>query len=216
MISKSFNRLLSCFLAIALVVGFVPISQAHAHESESEGVATPSAVVNTSGTTFPVYTLKKNVDDDQAMVLLIMGDGFTADEQETFLEAAKTRMDVLLKMEPYRSYANNINVYAMCVDSTASGVYSSWSPKDTYFGIDASTCTFRNDSFKQKAITLRTEVENSVLTSSSGSFKPTVSTTHIISNTNSANEVESYGFAYSDAEAGISVSAMSTQQQTLS
>jgi hypothetical protein len=225
--TKTFNKIIAIFVALALVVSFIP-SQAfatsdvaeggheeHVHSSECShddsastlSVATPSSEADSltqyqekkelteQGTTFPVHTIKKNVDDDQAVVIVIMGDGFTSSQQDKFLEVAKTRMEQLLRTEPYRSYANNINVYAMCVESAVEGVSYSGSYIDTYLGLvvggSVSTYTqFRGDKltsnqdslYEARARELKSQIEENILTTSDANFIPEVSTVAIISN----------------------------------
>ncbi len=218
---RKMDRFISIFLSLALVVSFVPTT-AYAGEGDESVAKTESAAslksstispeketLTDQGTTFNVHTIKKNVDDDKAYVLLFMGDGFTASEQTKFLEASKTRAEALLKVEPYRSYANNINIYAMCVESTESGVSHESYPMDTYLGLctwGERTVQFRNNStdgtsdhgtsiYMNRANKLKEQVETKILTSSDPSFHPSVSTTHIISNC----ESEYFGMMLSSA-----------------
>ena len=155
-----------------------------------------SKTLTEQGTTFPVHTIKKNVDDNEAMVLLIMGDGFKSDQQEKFLEAAKVRAEALLRVEPYRTYANNINIYAMEVVSNAEGVSQTGYPVDTYLGVlqyndrdakfrnsqsDGSSDESGNSKYEARTQELKTQVEQRILTSST-TFEPSVNFVHIISN----------------------------------
>nr|WP_301538551.1 cell wall-binding repeat-containing protein [Bifidobacterium sp. DSM 109963] len=155
--------------------------------SENTSSQAPSAAQSTEATTFPVHTIKKNVDDDNAFVMLFMGDGYTKDEQAQFLQHVKERTQALLRLEPYRQYSNYINVYAMCVESKESGVsVTDGLAKDTYLGVshraNSRAATIRTDlDFQQRIFDLRDEVSAKVLTSSS-SFVPEVSSVHIISN----------------------------------
>lgn len=234
-------KILRCTLAFLLAFCMWPSAKiAHADESASsvsnestsakvsavsnDVIETNQATINevtAQKTTFPVHTIKKNVDDDKAFVLLILGDGFTKDEQTKFLEAAQARAKVLLSIDPYRQWGNNINIYAMCVESNESGTTYFGTKKDTYFGIDGSYYKFRTDTptgstqtYPERAVALRTEVENNVLSSSSN-FRPKVSTTHIIYNSNSADEVESSGISSEiDDSLNISISPMASQPQS--
>ena len=208
MVKRRVDKFISIFVALALVISFMPhvalASESDGGEATDQSVATIQSSTITpekdtltdQGTTFNVHTIKKNVDDDKAFVLLFMGDGFTASEQTKFLEAVKTRAEALLKVEPYRSFANNINIYAMCVESTESGVsYESYS-YDTYLGLctwGERTVTFRNNSsdgtsiagdsiYQKRADKLKAQVEDKILTSTDSSYKPSVNTVHILSN----------------------------------
>jgi hypothetical protein len=185
---KATTKLTKIFLALALALSMVPM-QAQAAQTTETGTE------STQGTSFPVYTLKKNVDDDQAMVLLIMGDGYTASEQEEFLGYAKQRAEALLRIEPFRKYANNINIYAMCVESAQSGVTTKYTDVESYLGVDANGWNFKwstpvgggDDSYSARAERLKKEVEDKVLTTSSD-YKPKVSAAHIIVNNGNTEE----------------------------
>ncbi len=236
------SKVLRLLLAIMLVLSFLPHSSVAwaetgntevAEETATTHVATTSNVVETTQaqineltaqrTTFPVHTIKKNVDDDKAFVLLILGDGFTKDEQTKFVEAAETRSKVLLSIDPYRRWSDSINIYAMSVESNESGTTYFGTKKDTYLGIDGSYYKFRDEtpsgsteSYSDRAVALKREVEKYILTSSS-SLVPQVSTTHIIYNTNSANEVETSGISANiDENLNISISPWAAQYQSKS
>ncbi|MGL5354239.1 MAG: M64 family metallopeptidase, partial [Clostridium sp.] len=90
---------------------------------------------------FPVHTIQKTGPDSEKMVLLFMGDGYTASEQDKFISDITERVNKLLSIEPYKEYANEFNIYAMKVESNESGIgrfASSGQPainKDTYFKI---------------------------------------------------------------------------------
>jgi len=54
--------------------------------------------------------------------LVIVGDGYTADEQDKFMAQVDKQLNVMWSIEPYKTYRNYINVYAVKVISGESGV----------------------------------------------------------------------------------------------
>ncbi|MGW2421922.1 M64 family metallopeptidase [Streptomyces sp. NPDC001709] len=54
--------------------------------------------------------------------LVVMGDGYTADEQGEFAKAAKEKLDAIFGIEPYRSYRGLFNVWLVDAVSHDSGV----------------------------------------------------------------------------------------------
>ena len=49
--------------------------------------------------------------------LVIVGDGYTADEQDKFMAQVDKQLNVMWSIEPYKTYRNYINVYAVKVIS---------------------------------------------------------------------------------------------------
>ncbi len=54
--------------------------------------------------------------------LVIAGDGYTADEQDKFMQQVDKHLNVMWSIEPYKSYRNYINVYAIKIISGDSGI----------------------------------------------------------------------------------------------
>src|ERR1700759_357354 len=54
--------------------------------------------------------------------LVIVGDGYTAAEQDKFMSQVDKQLNVMWSIEPYKTYRNYINVYAVKVISGDSGV----------------------------------------------------------------------------------------------
>ncbi len=54
--------------------------------------------------------------------LVIMGDGYTAAEEDKFFEDVDRNLNVQWSVEPFRSYRNYFNVYAMFIVSGESGI----------------------------------------------------------------------------------------------
>lgn len=54
--------------------------------------------------------------------MVVLGDGYTAAEQAKFREHVNKHLNVLWTIEPYKTYRNYINVYAVEIESPESGV----------------------------------------------------------------------------------------------
>ena len=70
--------------------------------------------------TIPVYTIQKTRSDTENMVILICGEGYTKSQQQKFINDAKKVWKGAIQYEPYRSYADRFNVYALCTASESS------------------------------------------------------------------------------------------------
>ena len=70
--------------------------------------------------TIPVYTIQKTRSDTENMVILICGEGYTKSQQQKFIEDVKKVWEGAIQHEPYRSYADRFNVYALCTASESS------------------------------------------------------------------------------------------------
>ena len=70
--------------------------------------------------TIPVYTIQKTRSDTENMVILICGEGYTKNQQQKFVNDVKKVWDGAMQHEPYRSYADRFNVYALCTVSESS------------------------------------------------------------------------------------------------
>ena len=97
----------------------------------------------------PVYTLQKMGNDRENLVLLLLGDGYTQDQQQRFLQEAREQLGRLMALEPYSRLAHRINVYAVPTVSNEAGLSSENNKLDTYFGLttwyETKTIVFRND-----------------------------------------------------------------------
>ena len=130
-------------------------------------------------TTFPVQVIQKTGDDNENFVILIMGDGYTADQQDQFLADAARKAQGMLTWSPYKEYSDHINIYAMQVVSNEQGigVYGEKGP-DTYFHVSVigkAPQFFNGGTDKAKA--LRSEMEEKYLDAGAN-----VGTIHILSN----------------------------------
>src|ERR1044072_8480593 len=54
--------------------------------------------------------------------LVIAGDGYTEAEQDKFMQQGDKHLNVMWSIEPYKSYRNYINVYAIKIISGDSGI----------------------------------------------------------------------------------------------
>ena len=70
--------------------------------------------------TIPVYTIQKTRSDTENMVILICGEGYTKGQQQKFINDVKKVWEGAMQYEPYRSYADRFNVYALCTASESS------------------------------------------------------------------------------------------------
>ena len=70
--------------------------------------------------TIPVYTIQKTRSDTENMVILICGEGYTKSQQQKFINDVKKVWEGAMQHEPYRSYADRFNVYALCTVSESS------------------------------------------------------------------------------------------------
>lgn len=138
-----------------------------------------------SKTTFPVQVIHKTGDDKENFVIVIMGDGYTAGQQDQFLEDATQKARGMLTWSPYREYSDRINIYAVQAVSNESGigVYGGKSP-DTYFHVKVygKAPEFTNGG-DERAKALRTELEENYLDEGAN-----VGTIHIL-----CNDTGSYG-----------------------
>ncbi|MEU8527964.1 MULTISPECIES: M64 family metallopeptidase [Streptomyces] len=102
----------ACLLAAGLV-GAGPAAAGAARASAAPSALAASATVVPIRTTGPA---------DKRFNLVIMGDGYTADERAAFRADVDEHLGVLWSVEPFASYRSYINVWAVEVASPESGV----------------------------------------------------------------------------------------------
>ncbi len=73
-----------------------------------------------SNPTIPVYTIQKTRSDTENMVIVICGEGYTKSQQQKFISDVKKVWRGAMQYEPYRSFADRFNVYALCTASESS------------------------------------------------------------------------------------------------
>ncbi|CAN5474556.1 M64 family metallopeptidase [soil metagenome] len=69
-----------------------------------------------------VVALQVTGDAEARFSMVVLGDGYTAAEMPKFREQVDKHLNVLWSIEPFRSYRNYINVYAVEVVSQESGI----------------------------------------------------------------------------------------------
>ena len=84
---------------------------------------------------FPVQAIHYSGSPNEHLNVVIMGDGYTANQQTKFLNDAQNAINGFLNQEPFSTYKDSINVFAVLVESNAEG--ASMDPNnliDNYFG----------------------------------------------------------------------------------
>ncbi len=72
--------------------------------------------------TFETIPLIQNGSNDKRINMVVLGDGFTAGQQDDYITNATTLVDYIFSKEPFAQYKNYFNVYAIKVISLESGV----------------------------------------------------------------------------------------------
>ena len=138
-------------------------------------------------------------------VIVIMGDGYTADEQDKFLQDAKKKAQGMLRWSPYKEYSDHINIYAVQAVSNESGI-SVYGGKnaDTYFHVKVygKAASFSNGG-DEKAKELRQDLEQNYLDRGAN-----VATIHVLCNSEgsygaSVNSLFSFSTNSEDNEDGM-------------
>ncbi len=134
----------------------------------------------------PVYTLQKMGNDRENLVLLLLGDGYTQDQQQQFLQEAREQLGRLMSLEPYSRLAHRINVYAVPAVSNEAGLSTEDTKLDTYFSLTTLYGTksigFRHEmDGKAKVNAIRADLEQRCL--DEGAF---VDNIHMFVNTNAS------------------------------
>lgn len=174
---KQFQALL---LIISILFSIIPqdVASADADFVQSQGM-TVAQNGTTQKTTFPVHVIHKAGDDKENFVIVIMGDGYTAEEQDKFLRDAAEKARGMLTWSPYKEYSDRINIYAVQAVSNESGI-SEYGGKsvDTYFHVAAygKALGFTSGG-TDKAKALRAELEESYLDAGAN-----VGTIHVLCN----------------------------------
>ena len=174
---KQFQALL---LIISILFSIIPqgVVRAEPDLVQSRGM-TVAQNGTTQKTTFPVHVIHKAGDDKENFVIVIMGDGYTAEEQDKFLRDAAEKARGMLTWSPYKEYSDRINIYAVQAVSNESGI-SEYGGKsvDTYFHVAAygKALGFTSGG-TDKAKALRAELEESYLDAGAN-----VGTIHVLCN----------------------------------
>ena len=191
---------------LPLHAGAVPISGPSATETVLPTQVTAAAEENTvhalQAAGLPVYTLQKMGNDRENLVLLLLGDGYTQDQQQQFLQEARVQLGRLMALEPYSRLAHRINVYAVPAVSNEAGLSSENNKLDTYFGLttlfETKSIGFRSDTDGEARVNaIRADLERLCL--DEGAF---VDNIHMFVNTNASVGSASgiYSFSTGGAE----------------
>lgn len=195
---------------LPLHAGAVPISGPSATETVLPTQVTAAAEENTvhalQAAGLPVYTLQKMGNDRENLVLLLLGDGYTQDQQQQFLQEARIQLGRLMALEPYSRLAHRINVYAVPAVSNEAGLSTENTKLDTYFGLttlfETKSIGFRSDTDGEARVNaIRADLERLCL--DEGAF---VDNIHMFVNTNAS--VGSASGIYSFSKGGAEDYAM--------
>lgn len=118
---------------------------AKAEADTSADSALPADKKGSSEQTYPLELVygDENLADEDAFVLLIFGDGFTAADQAKFFTESKTTAEYVMNTSPYDEFKDVFKIYAMGVISNESGAradnaknqeQADADTRDTYFG----------------------------------------------------------------------------------
>jgi IgA Peptidase M64/Peptidase M64 N-terminus len=108
----------------------------------------------------PLETLLENGPSSDKVDLLILGDGYTAEERPKFLKDARRLVDILFATSPFKERKADFNVWGLCPPSAVSGIsrpstgVHRRSPVGaTYdaFGSERYVLTFDNRAFRDAA-----------------------------------------------------------------
>jgi hypothetical protein len=69
-----------------------------------------------------VVQIERNGDPAEKVDVLLLGDGFTAAEQDKFLEKAREMADVLFATSPFKERRSDFNIWALAPSAAESGV----------------------------------------------------------------------------------------------
>ena len=68
-----------------------------------------------------VDTILRNDDEEKFINFVVLGDGYTADQEDEFSADARDFTEYLIAQEPYQNYRNFFNVFGIKVASNESG-----------------------------------------------------------------------------------------------
>lgn len=138
-VKKGIAVMLTLVLGVLAGVSQTPLLHVQAEETggnESQNPAVPDPNPHL------VYG-DPDLQDEDAFVLLILGDGFTADQQQTFFDEAQKTADYVMATSPWDEFTDTIKIYALGVVSNESGAkgdkainqeQADADTRDTYFG----------------------------------------------------------------------------------
>ena len=111
----------------------------NAIELESESVQSEESLISGKKLVFG----NENLADEDTLVLVMYGDGFTCDEQDAFYTVAYEMAEYIIETSPWDEVADSLKIYAVGCISEESGIKGEncssyydayYDVKDTYFG----------------------------------------------------------------------------------
>ncbi|WP_329459854.1 M64 family metallopeptidase [Streptomyces sp. NBC_01497] len=112
------KRLWRPLLAMVMALGTLTAAPV-AMGAERQAAAPTRAAATDDATVVPIQVTG---DPSNRWNLVVLGDGYTAAEMPTFLDQVDKQLNVLWGLQPYKSYRNYINVYAVETPSQESGI----------------------------------------------------------------------------------------------
>jgi hypothetical protein len=99
------------------------------------GLILACCIASITGATFAVNKVIDNGPDDNRLVWVFVGDGYTADQQTKYLDDVDRVLATMFAKPPWSGYRNLVNVYAVQVISNESGADEAPNNlyADTYF-----------------------------------------------------------------------------------
>ena len=134
------NRVGSFLLVLCLVTAtvFSPIGK---YTVKAQGISGDLSQIVPEQSARLVYG-NEQLPDEDAFILLIMGDGFTKDEQDKFFVESKKTADYIMSVSPWNEFSDVVKIYALGVVSNESGAKAdkannqeeaNQDKRDTYF-----------------------------------------------------------------------------------
>ena len=106
----------------------------------------------------PIKYKSATAGASKPVTIAVIGDGFTAAQQDLFVNLAKSAIDALLNTEPYKSYSTYFNAWILRADSKESGASVTdgngtiTTPVDTYFGAKWGTNSYGDMSAEDNTV----------------------------------------------------------------
>ncbi|MEU8380284.1 M64 family metallopeptidase, partial [Streptosporangium sp. NPDC048865] len=108
------TRPLTALAAVSMTAALLTAPTAPAGATASAGAAVVGSAT--------VVPLQVTGAPDRRFNLIVMGDGYTEDEQSAFAADTDRQLNVMWSIEPYKSYRNYFNVYRVDIVSGESGI----------------------------------------------------------------------------------------------
>jgi hypothetical protein len=108
----------------------------------------------------PLVALQKSGDPSAKVDLLILGDGYTREEEPKFERDARRLVDILFSTPPFKEHRSDFNVWGLCppaaesgISRPSTGVHRRNPAGSTYdaFGSERYVLTFDNHAFREIA-----------------------------------------------------------------